>query len=193
MNTFSTALHSLGACSDGVRWASKQPDPITAWATCERADWMLWILGRLAGPPDSYSRMRLVCCAAECAETSLQFIHDKGVRDQVKYGLVLLRLYLRGQGDLREARRVLNDAASAYAAAYAAASAAADAAAADADAASAAAADADAASADASAAASAAASADAASAYAAADAARSKALMEMARIVRRHYPTPPQL
>jgi len=189
------ALKNIGACREGAEWATEQPDPSTAWATCERADWMLWLLGRLAGPPDSYSRMRLVCCMVECAETALKFIRDKVTRDQVRYGLALLRRYLTGQGDLREARKVLNYAA---AATYAAAR--------DAAAGTYAAASAWAAAYAAAAAAAAvwgawAAARDAAMAAAwqavvwdaAWTAARSKALKGMSDIVRRHYPQPPEL
>jgi hypothetical protein len=44
---WSTALKKLGACAEAVEWAKGQPNYATAWATCERGDWMLWLLARL--------------------------------------------------------------------------------------------------------------------------------------------------
>jgi hypothetical protein len=35
------------ACDEAREWAATQPDPQTAWNTCERADWMLWLAVRL--------------------------------------------------------------------------------------------------------------------------------------------------
>ena len=64
-------LTKLGACSDAVAWVDGQPDAATAWAACERGDWMLWLLCRLAGPPESDSRRTLVLAACACARLSL--------------------------------------------------------------------------------------------------------------------------
>ena len=36
-------LVAMDACSDAVEWAKTQPDLETAWANCERADWMIWL------------------------------------------------------------------------------------------------------------------------------------------------------
>jgi hypothetical protein len=38
-------LTELGACSDAIDW-SRSKTPQEAWDTCERADWMLWLIGR---------------------------------------------------------------------------------------------------------------------------------------------------
>lgn len=37
-------LKKHGACSEAVEWAQTQPDMATAWAKCERADFMLWFI-----------------------------------------------------------------------------------------------------------------------------------------------------
>jgi hypothetical protein len=31
-------------CEEGLAWAKTQPDFKTAWANCEHADWMFWLL-----------------------------------------------------------------------------------------------------------------------------------------------------
>jgi hypothetical protein len=53
MSHWSDALVSLGACRASVEWAKTQPDLETAWATCERGDWMLWLVGKTA---DTYQK-----------------------------------------------------------------------------------------------------------------------------------------
>lgn len=37
---------ALGACDEAIMWANSQPDFATAWQTCERGDWMLWIAAK---------------------------------------------------------------------------------------------------------------------------------------------------
>jgi len=34
-------------CQDAADWLETQPDIETAWATCQRSDWMWWALRRL--------------------------------------------------------------------------------------------------------------------------------------------------
>jgi len=139
MQNFVARLKSLDACSDAICWAGKQTDYATLWRDCARGDWMLWLLGKLSGPPHSASRRKLVACALACAETATVKIQAKDLHAEVKRGFSLLRDYTRtGSVDtFTEARGVLRSAAAAayadayaaraYAAAYAAANAAADA------------------------------------------------------------------
>jgi hypothetical protein len=55
-----TYLRSLRACDEAVEWAADYDDLPSAWAACERGDWMLWLLatGRLA---DDRTLRRLAC------------------------------------------------------------------------------------------------------------------------------------
>ena len=200
MNTapvWTDALTALRACDDAVAWAESFASLDAAWSACERGDWMLWLLGRVSGAPESDARKALVLCACACARTALPYVRESETRP-ASTCIETAERWARGQatiGELREARR------DAYAAAYAATAAdaaayAAYAAAAYAASASYAAADADADAAYAAAAASAAAAADAA-AYAAAAAAYAaapaRALRVCADIVRQHYPTAPNI
>jgi hypothetical protein len=168
-------LRSLDACHSAVNWSSDYPTLQKAWNECDRGDWMLWLLGKQAGKPDSKSRKKLVYVAVLCAKLALPYMKD----ERSKKALKIAEDYSQGKATLDEVRA-------------AAADAAADAAAAAADAAAAAAAAAYAA-AEAAAAAYAAAAA-AYAAYAAADAAaaaaaaKTKVLKQSADIVREHYP-----
>ena len=157
-------LRDLHACSEAVKWAKDYRTATAAWKACERGDWMLWLVGRLSGEPESDQR-KLVLCACECARLALEYVPSNETRPLrcIETG----ERWARGEAtieELREARRA----------------AAADAADAAADAAYAAAV------ADAADAADAAYAAYAASA--AADA-REKTLKQCAAIVRKHFPT----
>jgi hypothetical protein len=137
-----------------------------AWSACDRGDWMLWLLGRVSGAPESEDRKRLVLCACACARTALPFVRSG--EERPLRCIETAERWARGEatiGEVREARRAA--AAAAAAAAYAADAA------------------------DAADAAAYAAAAAAAAAYAAD--ARSKALKACADIVRAHYPQAPVL
>jgi len=168
MNHWSYSLVELNACSEAVDWCRTQPDLATAWAACERADWMLWLAGRLSGPAGDPRRITLALACADCAETVPQSPGDAEC-------LRVVRAWASGTVDIDEVR-------TASAAAYAAADAAA----------------AYAAAAYAAAAAAYAAAAASAAAYAAYgrlawQEAKAEHLRVMCEIVRRHYPEPPAI
>ena len=168
-------LDSLFACPDALEWLREQRHPTlaTAWAECERGDWMLWLAGRLAGPQGSDARRPLTLAACECARLSLprwEALHANDRRPHV--AIETAEAWARG-GDgapsLDEVRRAAY-ATYAYASAYACASACACAYAST----------------------SVDARADSATA-AASDSDRACYLAKCADIVRRYYPTPPAI
>jgi hypothetical protein len=168
-------LLDLGACSGpgkAVPWVESLPEGTTArqaYQQCQRGDWLLWLWGRLAGPPESDSRKRLVLCACECARTAWEWMPEAG-----RACIETAEKWARGEATIEQVReaRIAASAAVAYAADAAAAAYAA--AAADV--------------------ASVAVAAVAASVYAHAPAAaRLRVLAQCADIVRRHYPHPPRL
>ena len=69
----SALLNRIGACSEIVEW-TKGKDLQTAWDTCPRADWMLWLVDRMVGVKDWPSRQTVVFVAWDCAEAALQFV-----------------------------------------------------------------------------------------------------------------------
>jgi hypothetical protein len=170
-------LKSVGACQEAVTWADQFSDMQAVWDNCGRGDWLLWLLGRLSGEPESDKRKQVVFIAAQCAREVLPIFEkcypdDKRVRECIE----ACEAYSRGEITMKELR-----AKRSAAAAYADAADAADAAAAADNAAVVAAA--------------AGAAADAAyAAAAAADAAaRGKAMRKRcADIVRQHHPKAPE-
>ena len=174
------------ACREAVEYCKTKRSFASAWKDCKRGDWMLWILGRLAGPPESESRKKLVLAACACVRLTLKYV--RAGEDRPRLAIEAAEAWARGESGVTieqvrsaaYAAAYAADAAYAAAAAYAAFAAAAYAAAAAAYAAFAAAY---------------AAFADAAYAAfaAAAYAARTKTLAECADIVRKHYPRPPKM
>ena len=110
-----TLLKEVNACHEAREWAEDKTLS-QAWATCTRADWMLWLCGRVAGPPDSPNRRKLVLVAAECAATALHLIDDEETRAICEATIQTCYAYTHGEATLDEVR-------TAYSAADAAAAA----------------------------------------------------------------------
>lgn len=51
-------IKHLSPCPEAADWAEHQTSPTAAWRSCERGDWMLWLLGSLNGEPESQARIR---------------------------------------------------------------------------------------------------------------------------------------
>ncbi len=119
-------LNELRACSDAVSFASNHHTAQAGWDACERGDWMLWLLGKQSGAPESAGRKQLVLIACECARLALPYTKDPRVLACIE----TTEKWTRGEAtieDVRAARRAAY--AAAAAAAYAADADAADAAA----------------------------------------------------------------
>jgi hypothetical protein len=126
-------LTKLKACPEAVRWVGKQ-DLKTAWAKCERADWMLWLAGKMVGKRGWPIREQLVLAACACAETVLPIFEKKYCQDKrPRKAIETARLWAQGRATLEQVRDAADAAYAARAAyisdaAYAAYAAASDAA-----------------------------------------------------------------
>ena len=168
-------LKKMGACKDAIEWAKSYPTKQAAWDACERADYMLWLLGKLVKVQESPQHKKLVLVVCDCASTALKYTGK--YRKVALSALRFARAWAKGKATIEQVKTAAD------AAAYAASASASAAAAADAAY--------DAAAYTASYAASAAADAAAyAASYAAADAAAS-AQRRLVKIVRKHYPKAP--
>jgi len=67
------ALLDKNPCSDGVKFIKSHKSLHKMWATCERADWMIWALQQLDLLDDRTARR----FAVACAEHTLHFFEDK--------------------------------------------------------------------------------------------------------------------
>ena len=103
-------LTKLGACRDAVEWAARYKTPQAAWDACENGSWMLWLCGKVSGPPDSPSRRKLVLVAAECAEPSLHLIADEDRRAICEATIQTCYAYAHGEATLDDVRSAAADA-----------------------------------------------------------------------------------
>ena len=185
MSPLSDQLTALDACPQAIEWARNYTDLESAWAACDRADWMLWLVSE-----DLSSREELGYCLMACDFAERALVHVPDGEDRPRQAIDVARRYIRGETTEEELGIAGADAgAAAGAAAWAAETAAGAAARAAAWAVETAAGVAqDAAEVAAGAAARAAAEADGTAAWAAAWAAESAA---QADIIRSYWPVPP--
>jgi hypothetical protein len=111
-------LVKMGACEDAVAWVGDR-DITAAWAECDRADWMLWLAGRVVARP------LVVLAACACARTALRYV--LAGEDRPRVAIETAERWARGEATIAEVRSAaayVAYAANAYAA-YAAAAAAA--------------------------------------------------------------------
>ena len=105
----------LGACSDALEWLLTEfpPSLATAWAACQRGDWMLWLAGHVVGPPGDSSRIPLVLAACDCAEPAL--VHVPAWEDRPRLAIDTARRWARGEATLDDVRTAALNASIAYA------------------------------------------------------------------------------
>jgi len=117
MNLFEK-ISSFRPCDKAKTFLEKyqEGEEQKAWDECERGDWMLWLLGKLAGPPDSVSRKRLVKAALACARLA-PAIENPEFEQIRQTCLKTVNDYLDGTASLEDVKAAAN---AAYAAAYAA-------------------------------------------------------------------------
>jgi hypothetical protein len=101
-------LKELRACADVRRWARGRT-LAAAWAECRRADWMLWLAGRMAGEPGWPTIEEVVLAAAACAETALPFAGR--LRPVCEDALAAARRWARGDATPEELRVAADTAA----------------------------------------------------------------------------------
>ena len=70
-------LEKLDPCHEAIEWLKEQTNRQQAWDDCKHGDWMLWLLGKLSGPPKGEKRKPLVLACCECARLSLKYV-EKG-------------------------------------------------------------------------------------------------------------------
>jgi hypothetical protein len=115
---WSDALARLGACDEAIEWARAYPTPEAAWAACDRGDWMLWVAGRLAGPPGHESRRPLVAASCECDRLALHLV-PRG-EERPRLANETAEAWVRGEATLDQVRAAATATAAYATAAYAA-------------------------------------------------------------------------
>ena len=99
---WSKKLEKLGACEDAVDWASQVSSLGEAWDSCERADWLLWLVART-------SRRELVTLAAcACARTVLHLVPEGEERPRL--AIETAEAWTRCEATTDEVRKATDDA-----------------------------------------------------------------------------------
>jgi len=114
INEYISKIKSLKACEEAVIDAHNYKTSQELWADCKRGDWMLWLIGRLAGKSGSEKRKKLVLTASKCARLVLPYVKEgeMGPLSTIETG----EQWARGENNV-----TLNDVKKAADAAYAAA------------------------------------------------------------------------
>ena len=99
-------LIKMGACEDAVAWVGDR-DITAAWAECQRADWMLWLAGRVVARP------LVVLAACACARTVLRYVPDG--EDRPRVAIETAERWARGEATIAEVRSAAAAAADACA------------------------------------------------------------------------------
>ena len=107
--------HAKSACPEAMRWLATQIDPATAWETCKRPDWMIWLAARRG-----VDRKTIVRVACACARTSLRFVPEG--EDRPRLAIETAERWCDDRATIEEVRAAADAAYAAYA--YAAADAA---------------------------------------------------------------------
>ncbi|MCX6553157.1 MAG: hypothetical protein NTY02_19510 [Acidobacteria bacterium] len=118
---WSDRLVTMGACTDAVAWARTQPNLTTAWARCERGDWMLWLAGRRIGKQGSMAHRRVVTAASACARMALPTYEQRYPEDKrPRTAILSAERWARVPSEKNRVAAYAAADAAAYAAAYAA-------------------------------------------------------------------------
>ena len=73
--TFKDFLIKNSACGEAVVWANGKTEK-QSWQKCQRADWMIWYLGKKLGTPGYPDINQIVLLACWCARRSLRFVPE---------------------------------------------------------------------------------------------------------------------
>src|SRR5579863_714630 len=102
--TLKKLLASLGACQEAVQWIGER-DLKTAWAECERGDWMLWLSGKMEGKKGWPTRKQIVLAACDCAELSLSIFEKRYPNDKrPRVAIETARKWANGEASIEEVR-----------------------------------------------------------------------------------------
>ena len=110
---FTAFCKSKSACREGLVWI-KGKSLAEFWSTCDRADWMLWLCGRMEGTKGWPTRQQIVLVACICAATSLPIFEKKYPQDdRPRKAIEAARAWANGKAsidDVRKARAAAADA-----------------------------------------------------------------------------------
>ena len=104
---FHDLLVALGACREFLDWSAGK-SLREFWQGCERADWMLWLCGKMMNMPDWPTRREVVLAACSCAETVLSLYENKrSGQSDPRTAIDTARAWANGNASVEEVRRAV--------------------------------------------------------------------------------------
>lgn len=94
-------LRKVGACNEAVVYAGRFDDPLDAWNSCTRPDWLVWILARMVGEPGWPEITRMVGLVFEAIALTVEDSIGGKVDDDAAE-LVAARVHKRAALDVFE-------------------------------------------------------------------------------------------
>lgn len=94
-------LKKLGACKEAVEWVGDKTLE-EAWNICERADWMVWLCGKMIGNKGWPDTRQLVLATCSCAETALKYVPNGEERPRI--AIETTRAWAQGKATINDAR-----------------------------------------------------------------------------------------
>ena len=114
-------LVKLDACKEAREWAADK-SLAEIWQTCERGDWLLWLLGRMTDAGGWPTHQKVVLASCSCAETVLTlWEHEHPTDWRPRQALAAARAWAGGKASVEEVRNAAYAAAAASGASGAAA------------------------------------------------------------------------
>jgi hypothetical protein len=116
-------LTKLGACREAQAFARTCPDLETAWNTCDRSDWMIWLLRRLKYDDAKVYRLYSCWCVRNTPLANGRMVWDLLTDPRSRNAVVVAERFAVGEATADELREARNAATYADATTYADASA----------------------------------------------------------------------
>ena len=112
-------LTKLGACREAQAFAGTCPDLETAWNTCDRSDWMIWLLRRLKYDDAKVYRLYSCWCVRNTPLANGRMVWDLLTDPRSRNAVVVAERFAVGEATADELREARNAADAAAAATYA--------------------------------------------------------------------------
>ena len=91
----------VGACDDGAVWAEGKSARI-AWETCQRADWMLWALGRIGYDDKKTLRLYACACVRHTPLANGRTVWDLLTDERSRTAIDIAERYANGNASVKE-------------------------------------------------------------------------------------------
>jgi len=107
-------LDKLGACAEAQVFAHTVPDLETAWNTCKRPDWMIWLLNKLRFQDDQTYRLYACRCVRDTPLADGRRVWDLLTDQRSRTAVEVAEKFANGnatQNEMAAARAAAGDAA----------------------------------------------------------------------------------